>query len=119
MLRPVAVNTRCQAFDAVDVKIEMDETGCGEIGEEALLCGGENSRKLREGDRLAPTPEIKSGTPTTNDVAEATACGDKRGQTDFPPPGVLRMAKRDDGGLRAVLRGAVGSFNQRKRFLLL
>jgi hypothetical protein len=56
---PVAVNTRRQTFDAMDVKIQVDETSCREIGEEALLCGGENGRKLREGARLAPTPEVK------------------------------------------------------------
>src|SRR5580704_11997513 len=118
LFRPVAVNTRRQALDAVDVKIELDETGCGEIGEEALLCGGENSRKLREGDRLAPTPEIKSRTPSADDVAEATACGDKRRQTDFPSPGRLRLAKGGDGGLRAELRSGVNSFNPWIRFLL-
>src|SRR5580658_6412474 len=119
MLRPVAVNTRRQAFDAVDVKIEADETSCGEIGEEALLCGGENSRKLREGDRLAPTPEVKSGTPGTNDVAETMACGNTRRQADFPSPGHHRLAKRGDGGLRAEFRSGVDSFNQWTRFLLL
>src|SRR5208282_3098730 len=89
VLRPVAVNTRRQAFDAVDVKIQMDVTSCSEIGEDALLCGGENSRKLREGDRLAPTPEVKSGTPGTNDVAETTACGNTRRQADSPSPECL------------------------------
>ena len=76
VLRPVAVNSGRQAFDAVDVKIQVDETSFSEIGEEALLGCSENSRKLREGDRLAPTPEVKSGTAGTNDVAEATAGGD-------------------------------------------
>jgi hypothetical protein len=38
---------------------------------------------LRERDRLGPTPEVKSGTPGTNDVAEAAACGDRRRQADF------------------------------------
>src|SRR6202041_3286911 len=101
LLRPVAVNTWRQAVDAVDVKIEVDETSRGEIGEEALLCGGENSRKLREGDRLAPTPEVKSGTAGTNDVAEATAGGDKRGEGDFPPPGRLPLTKRGGACLPA------------------
>src|SRR5450755_1298153 len=96
----------------MDVKIEVDETSRGEIGEEALLCGGENSCKLREGDRLAPTPEVKSGTPGTNDVAETTACGITRRQADFPSAGRHRLAKRGDGGLRAELRGSVNSFNQ-------
>ena len=84
MLRPEAVNTRLQAFDAMDVKIKVDETMCSEIGEEALLRGREESRKLREGDRLASTPEVKSGTPGTNDVTEAAACGDRRRQPEFP-----------------------------------
>src|ERR1700720_3306772 len=73
VLRPVAVNTGGQAFDSVDVKIQVDETSCREIGKERLLRWGENSRKLRKGDRLVPTPEVKSGTAGTNDVAEATA----------------------------------------------
>src|ERR1700683_1959358 len=92
MLRPVAVNTRRQAVDAVDVKIHVDETRCCEIRAEALLCGGENGRKLREGDRLAPTPEVKSGTPGTNDVAETTACGNTRRQVDFPSPRGILLA---------------------------
>src|ERR1035441_1102602 len=65
MLRPIAVNTRRQAFDAVDVKIKVDDTCCSEIGEQRLFCAGEESRKLREGDALAPAPKVKSGTPAT------------------------------------------------------
>ncbi len=38
VLRPVAVNTRRQVFDAVDVQIQLDETSCSEIGEETLPC---------------------------------------------------------------------------------
>ena len=34
MLRPEAINTQLQAFDAMDVKIKMDVTMCSEIGEE-------------------------------------------------------------------------------------
>src|SRR5277367_1360923 len=119
LLRPVSVNTRRQTFDAVDVKIEVDETSCGEIGEEVLLCGGENSRKLREGDRLAPTPEVKSGTAGTNDVAETTPCGNTRRQTNFPSPGRHRLANSREGGLRAELRSSMNSFNQWIKFLLL
>jgi hypothetical protein len=46
MLRPIAINTRRQAFYAVDVQIQVDETSCSEIGEERLFCAGEESRKL-------------------------------------------------------------------------
>src|ERR1700676_3432483 len=53
ILRPVAINTRLQAFDAMDIKIKMDVTMCSEIGEQTIPCGGEESRKLREGYRLA------------------------------------------------------------------
>ena len=78
----------------------MDETMCGEIGEETLPRGGQESRKLRKGDRRAPTPEVKSGAPGTSDVAEGLVCGDLRRQADFPA-GYLRLAKRGDGGFRA------------------
>ena len=71
----------------MDVKIKMDETMCSEIGEQRLPCGGQESRKLREGDRLAPTPEVKSRTPGTNDVTETAVCGDRRRQADFAAPG--------------------------------
>jgi hypothetical protein len=54
----------------MDVKIKMDATMCSEIGEERRLCGGQESRKLREGDRFIPTPEVKSRTPCTNGVTE-------------------------------------------------
>src|SRR5690348_15896905 len=47
MLRPEAINTLLQAFDAMDVKIEMGETNCSKISEETLLCRGQESRKLR------------------------------------------------------------------------
>jgi hypothetical protein len=112
MLRPIAVNTMRQAFDAVDVKIQVDETRCGEIGEERLFCGGEESCKLREGDGLAPTPEVKDGTPGTNEVAEAAACGDMERQANFATAGCLQLAKRGDSRFRAELRGHVDSFNQ-------
>ena len=70
VLRPVAVNAGRQLFDAVDVKIQVDETTCSEIGEERPRCSGEESRKLRERDRLALTPEVKSGTRArTNTVS--------------------------------------------------
>src|SRR5580692_10027230 len=85
VLRPVAVNTRHQAFNAVNVKIQIHETSCSEIAEERLLCARQQSRKLREGDRLLPTPKVKSGTPRTNDVAEAAACRDMRRQAEFAP----------------------------------
>src|ERR1022692_4473211 len=48
MLRPIAVNTRRQAFDAVDVKIKVDETCCSEIGDQRLFCAGEESRSREE-----------------------------------------------------------------------
>jgi hypothetical protein len=98
MLRPEAINTRLQAFDAMDVKIEMDVTMCSEIGEQTLPCDGQERRKLREGDRLAPTLEVKSRTPCTNDATETVVCGDRRRQADFPAPGYLRLAKRGNGG---------------------
>jgi hypothetical protein len=119
MLRPEAINTRLQAFDAMDIEIKMDVTMCSEIGEQTLPCGGEESRKLREGDRLAPTLEVKSRTPCTNDGTETVVCGDRRRQADFPAPGYLRLAKRGDGGFCAELRGRVNAFDQRVSFVLL
>ena len=77
MLRPEAINTRLQAFDAMDVKIKMDVTMCSEIGEEALPRGRQERGKLREGDRLASTLEVKSRTPGTNDVTETAVCGEQ------------------------------------------
>src|SRR5271169_254440 len=119
MLRPIAVNTRRQAFDAVDVKIKVDETSCGEISEERFFCAGEDSRKLRERDGLIPTSEVKSGTPGTNDVAEAAACRDIRRQANFAATRCLRLAKRRPSRFRAELRSSVDSFNQWIRYLLL
>src|ERR1700687_1368458 len=112
MLRTIAVNTRRQAFDAVDVKIKVDETCCSEIGEERLFCSGGESRKLGEREGPAPAPEIKSGTPGTNDVAEAAACGDMRRQANFAATGCLRLARSGDGRFPAEPRSSVGSFNQ-------
>src|SRR5258708_28109290 len=103
MLRPEAINTRLQAFDAMDIKIKMDVTMCSEIGEQTLPCGGEESRKLREGDRLAPTLEVKSRTPGTNDGTETAVCGDRRRQADFPPPRYLRLANRGGWGFLSKL----------------
>src|SRR5437879_13397000 len=37
VLRPVTIDTRCQAFDAMDEKIQLDKTKRGEIGEERLF----------------------------------------------------------------------------------
>src|SRR6266481_383843 len=119
MLRPEAINTRLQAFDAMDIKIELDVTMCSEIGEQTLSCGGKESRKLREGDRLAPTLEVKSRTPCTNDVTETVVCRDSRRQADFPAPGYLRLARRGDGGFCAQLCGGMNAFDQRVSFLLL
>src|SRR5208283_747788 len=119
MLRPEAIDTRLQAFDAMDVKIKMHVTMCSEIGDETFPCRGQESRKLLEGDRLAPTLEVKSRTPCTNDVTETLVCGDRRRQADFPAPGHLRLARRGDGGFCAELRGSVNAFDQRVSFLLL
>ena len=94
VLRPVAVNTRLQAVDAVDVKIQLDERSGSEIGEETSLCGCEKSCKLRKRDRFLPTPEVKSRTPVTNDIAEAKTCGEIRRQADFTAPGWLRLGNR-------------------------
>ena len=73
---------------------------------------------MREGDRLAPTLEVKSRTPCTNDVTETVVCGDRRWQAGFSAPGYLRLAKRGDGGFCAELRGSVNVFDQRISFLL-
>ena len=48
VLRPVTIDARCQVFDAMDVKIQLDKTKCGEIGEERLFGNGQESRKFRE-----------------------------------------------------------------------
>ena len=85
---------------------------CSEIGEERLLCGGQESRKLREGDRFTPTPEVKGRTSCTNDVTETVVCGQRRWQADFPAPGYLRLSERGDGRFCAELRGSVNAFDQ-------
>jgi hypothetical protein len=46
VLRPVTIDAGCQAFDAMDVKIQLDKTKCGEIGEERLFRDGQESRKF-------------------------------------------------------------------------
>src|ERR1700752_2363089 len=56
MLRPEAINPRGQVCDAVDVEIQVDEASGNEIGEQRLLCAGEKSGKLREGDGPVPAP---------------------------------------------------------------
>jgi hypothetical protein len=43
--RPVTINTRCQAFDAMNVKIKLDKTKCGEIGEERLFGDSQEGRE--------------------------------------------------------------------------
>src|SRR5258708_8017868 len=75
MLRPEAINTRLQVFDAMDIEIKMDVTMCSEIGEQTLPCGGEASRKFRGGDRVAPSRSVQSRTPWTNDVTDTVYCG--------------------------------------------
>src|ERR1700722_15205563 len=50
VLRPVAVHSRRQAIDAVDVKIQLDHRSGCEIGEESL-CIGQKCCKLRERNR--------------------------------------------------------------------
>src|SRR5271154_6521486 len=104
MPRPEAINTRIQAFDAMDVKIKMDVAMCSEIGEQTLPRGRQESGKLREGDRLAATLEVKGRTPGTNDVTKPVLCGDRRRQPDFPAARYLRLARRGDGGFRVELR---------------
>src|SRR5258707_341925 len=84
MLRPEAINTRLQVFDAMDIEIKMDVTMCSEIGEQTLPCGGEERRKVREEHRLAPTLEVKSTTPGTNHGNETVACGETRRRGDLP-----------------------------------
>src|ERR1700691_2584252 len=103
MLRPEAINARIQSLDAMDVKIKMDVTISSEIGEQTLPCSGQESRKLREGDRPAPTLEVKSRTPCTSDDTETVRCGDRGRQSDSSAPGYLRLAKREDGGFCAEL----------------
>src|SRR5580692_860667 len=117
LFRPIAVNTLRQAFNTMNVKIQMDETSCPEIGEERLLCAREESRKLREGDQPVPTLEVKSGTPRTNDVAEAAACGDIGRQADFAAARYLRRAKRGGDSFRAELCGSVNCLDQRIGYL--
>src|SRR5882762_4476144 len=58
MLRPEAINTRLQAFDAMDIKIKMYVTMCSEIGEQTLPCGGEESRSC--GKEIDSRPPLKS-----------------------------------------------------------
>jgi len=48
VLRPVTIDTGCQAFDAMDVKIQLDKTKRGEIGEQRLFGDGQESREFRE-----------------------------------------------------------------------
>ena len=83
VLRSIAVNARCQTFDAMDVKVQVNETNRSEISEQRLPGAVEESGKLREGDRLVSSPEIESGTPGANDVAKAAASGRRRRQADF------------------------------------
>src|SRR5579862_1656598 len=119
MLRPVAVHSRRQAVDAVDVKIQLDHRSGSEIGEETSLCGGEECCKLRERNRFFPTPEVESRTPGTSDIAEATARGRVRRQADFPAPGWLCRGENGGGGLHSELRCGVNSLNQWISYLLL
>jgi len=58
----------------MDIKIQVDETSCGEICEERLFRAEEEGRKLLKRNRLVPTSKVKSGTPAANDLAEAGAC---------------------------------------------
>ena len=118
MLRPIAVNTGCQAFDAVDVEIQVNKASCCEIGEQRLFCAGEDNRKLWKGDGLIPTCKVKSGAPRANDVAEAAACGDTRWQANCVASGCFRLAKGGVGRFPAEPRSNVDSFNQRIRYLL-
>src|SRR5580700_1979985 len=117
--RPVAIDACRQTFDTMDVNVQMDETSRSEIGEERFLGACEKSRKLREGDRLAPASEVKSGTPAANDVSEAATRGVARRQADLTAAGHLGWVKRGDVGFHADLRCSVNSFNRRIGFLLL
>jgi hypothetical protein len=65
-----------------------------------LLRSSTQSRKLREGDQRAPTPEVKSGTPGTNDVAETAACRNRSWQGDFRAARCLWLAKGGGDGLQ-------------------
>jgi len=58
MLRPEAINTRLQAFDAMDVKIKMDVTMCSEIGEQTLLVV--DRRVASCGKEIDSRPPLKS-----------------------------------------------------------
>jgi hypothetical protein len=47
VLLPVTIDTGCQAFDAMDVKIQLDKTKCGESAKR-LFRDGQESREFRE-----------------------------------------------------------------------
>jgi hypothetical protein len=75
VLRPITINSGRQTFDTMHVKIHLDKTQCGEIGEERLLGDRQESRKFRQRDRLVPAPEVESGAPRTDDLSEDAVCG--------------------------------------------
>src|SRR4029077_20596166 len=74
VLRPGTIDAWCQVIDAMDVKIQLDETKCGEIGQERLFRDGQKRRKCREGSRLVPASEVESGASRADDLSEDAVC---------------------------------------------
>src|SRR5439155_5211166 len=119
VLRPITIDSRCQAFDAMDVKIQLDKTKCGEIGEERLFGNGQESRKFREWHRLVPAPEVESGAPRANDLSEDAICGKWGWQLGLATAVLLRLAGRRNLDVAMDLCSSMDFLNPGIRYLLI